>query len=54
MGMALKEFDPATVDLSSPDTFAVRAIEVTGRAPRVRSNFVNGVKGMPVSMEATG
>ena len=41
MGMALKEFDPATIDLSSPDTF-------------IRSNFVNGVKKMLVRMEATG
>jgi len=32
----------------------VRAIEVTGPAPRVRSNFINGVKKMPVRMESAG
>jgi hypothetical protein len=52
MGVALKEFDPTTIDLSSAD--AVRAIEVTGPAPRVRPNFVNGFKRMPVRMELAG
>ena len=32
----------------------VRTIEVTGPAPRVRSNFINGIKKMPVRMESAG
>jgi cytochrome P450 len=32
----------------------VRTIEVTAPAPRVRSNFINGVKRMPVRMESAG
>jgi cytochrome P450 len=29
----------------------IRSLEVTGPAPRVRSNFINGVKKLPVRVE---
>jgi cytochrome P450 len=32
----------------------VRTIEVNGPAPRVRSNFINGIKKLPVRMEPVG